>query len=358
MNLRVGSLFSGIGGLELGLESLGMEVAWQVEIDPFCREVLAHHWPNVRRFDDVRSVSSEDLEYVDVICGGYPCQPFSLAGKRKGKNDERHLWPEFHRLLRDLRPKYAILENVPGHLSMGFGEVLSDLHQIGYDAEWDIIAAADYRVGAPHLRKRLFVIAVNREMADTKVQFGKWGSAAGGLGGRPEAPTGGLGTVSMAESDGGTDATKRGECKVASRKGSQRGDDGGRGTGNVEREVATRGAGENPVHVANPDSQRGCLREAHRENAKDAGQSSGCERPGAWDSEPHLDMLADGVPAAMVALERGGDGLGDRPLPRVVLSRRIGRRTVKLRALGNAVVPQVARVIGQRLLEIEREGWA
>lgn len=281
MNLRVGSLFSGIGGLELGLESLGMEVAWQVEIDPFCREVLAHHWPNVRRFDDVRSVSSEDLEYVDVICGGYPCQPFSLAGKRKGKNDERHLWPEFHRLLRDLRPKYAILENVPGHLSMGFGEVLSDLHQIGYDAEWDIIAAADYRVGAPHLRKRLFVIAVNREMADPD---------SAGLEGR-------IG-------------------KIVSK---------------CAREQSARARGPRP-------------RSTHGE--------------GTWLPEPHLDMLADGVPAAMVALERGGDGLGDRPLPRVVLSRRIGRRTVKLRALGNAVVPQVARVIGQRLLEIEREGWA
>lgn len=130
---------------------------WQVEIDPFCRDVLAKHWPDAKRFDDVRTVGKHNLEAVDVICGGYPCQPFSIAGRQLGEDDPRHLWPEFARILGELRPRYAVLENVPAHLGLGFGTVLGDISDLGYDAEWSVVSACS--VGATHPRERVFVLA-------------------------------------------------------------------------------------------------------------------------------------------------------------------------------------------------------
>lgn len=155
--LTVGSLFSGIGGLDRGLERAGMRVVWQSEIDPYASRVLAKHWSDVPNLGDITTIDWSTVEPPDVICGGYPCQPFSLAGVRRGEQDPRHLWPHFHRAIRHLRPRYALLENVPGHLSLGFDRVLGDLAEIGYDVEWASIPAA--AVGAPHLRWRLFAVA-------------------------------------------------------------------------------------------------------------------------------------------------------------------------------------------------------
>jgi len=158
--LTVGSLFSGIGGLDLGLERAGMQVKWQVEIDDYCQRVLAKHWPDVKRYGNVQECG-DNLEQVDLICGGFPCQPVSCAGQRKGDADDRWLWPEFRRIVRILRPRWVLAENVPGLLSIDagrlFGDVLRDLAESGYDAEWDCIPAAT--VGAPHIRYRVFILA-------------------------------------------------------------------------------------------------------------------------------------------------------------------------------------------------------
>ena len=159
--MRIGSLFSGIGGLELGLEWAGVgHTIWQVEWKTECRGWLARHWPDAVRHTDVRLVGARNLAPVDVICGGYPCQPFSVAGNRLGEDDERHLWPEFARILGEMVPAFAVLENVPAHLSLGFGTVLGDLSDLGYDAEWQTLSARS--VGAPHLRERVFVLAHHR----------------------------------------------------------------------------------------------------------------------------------------------------------------------------------------------------
>ena len=159
--MKFGSLFTGIGGLDLGLERAGMQCAWHVELDDYCNKVLEKHWPDVPRFRDVRECGADNLPAVDLICGGFPCQPVSCAGKRKGTEDERWLWPEFARIIRELRPRFALLENVPGLLSAYnggiFGGVLGDLAESGYDAEWDCLSAAQF--GAPHLRFRVFVVA-------------------------------------------------------------------------------------------------------------------------------------------------------------------------------------------------------
>jgi DNA (cytosine-5)-methyltransferase 1 len=164
--LTFGSLFSGVGGIDIGLERAGMVCKWQVEIDPYALRVLEKHWPGVKRYGDVRLIDWSQVEPVDLICGGVPCQPVSVAGKRLGKDDDRFLWPEVTRCLRDLRPRYALLENVPGLFSIDrgrvFGRILADLADCGYDAEYGILSAAD--MGAPHLRKRVFIIARRNDL--------------------------------------------------------------------------------------------------------------------------------------------------------------------------------------------------
>jgi len=157
MTLTVGSLFSGIGGIDLGLERAGMTVKWQSEIDPFACKVLKKHWPDIPNLGNIKSVDWSNVEPVDLIAGGYPCQPFSTAGKRQGENDPRHLWPYFRDAISAIRPNYALLENVTGHLSMGAATVIGDLAQIGYDCEWQVIPAT--HVGAQHKRERLFIVA-------------------------------------------------------------------------------------------------------------------------------------------------------------------------------------------------------
>ncbi len=161
MSLTVGELFAGIGGFGLGFERAGFQVKWQVEIDDYATRVLEKHWPDVERFRDVRECGAHNLAPVDVICGGFPCQPHSLAGRRAASADERDLWGEFARIIREVRPRWVVAENVPGLLSSEdgrfFGRVLRDLAESGYDAEWDCIPAS--AVGAPHQRDRVWIVA-------------------------------------------------------------------------------------------------------------------------------------------------------------------------------------------------------
>lgn len=151
--LKVLDLFSGIriGGFSLGLERTGgFETVAFCEIEKFPRQILAKHWPDVPCFPDIRELKGSDIGAVDVICGGYPCQPFSAAGKRLGAEDDRHLWPEYRRLVEELRPTWVIGENVAGHVSMGLDNVLSDLEALGYATRTFIIPAC--AVGAFHRR--------------------------------------------------------------------------------------------------------------------------------------------------------------------------------------------------------------
>jgi DNA (cytosine-5)-methyltransferase 1 len=160
VRMRIGSLFSGMGGLDMAVAAhYGATVAWHVEFDKHPSAILAHHYPDIPNYGDVTAVDWSQVEPVDIITGGYPCQPFSHAGNRKGTNDERHLWPYVADALRVLRPRLAIFENVSGHLSLGFDEVLADLAALGFDAEWGVVSASD--AGAPHRRQRLFIVAAD-----------------------------------------------------------------------------------------------------------------------------------------------------------------------------------------------------
>ncbi len=156
--LKIGSLFSGIGGLELGLERAGMRTVFQVESDAYARAVLAKHWPNVSRFEDVRTVGAHNLPPCDVLCGGFPCQDISNAGKRAGIEGARSgLWSEFARIVGEIRPRYVFVENVSALVGRGLAVVLRDLATLGFNAEWTCLRASD--VGALHRRERLFLVA-------------------------------------------------------------------------------------------------------------------------------------------------------------------------------------------------------
>jgi|TARA_R110000824_G_scaffold398299_1_gene602222 DNA (cytosine-5)-methyltransferase 1 len=165
--MTFGSLFSGIGGIDLGLERAGMECKWQVEIDPFCRKVLAKHWPDVRRFEDVKSVGGETLGPVDVIAGGFPCQDNSNSNQwwgegRKGlEGDKSGLWTEMWRVACELQPQYIAVENVSALLTVNGGRdfctILEQLAEGGYNAEWECLYASTF--GAAHHRERIFLVA-------------------------------------------------------------------------------------------------------------------------------------------------------------------------------------------------------
>lgn len=155
--MRVLDLFSGIGGFSLGLERAGMKTVAFCEIDPDARRVLAKHWPDVPCFDDVRKLNGDEAGPVELVCGGYPCQPFSVSGRRRGLQDERNLWPEMFRIIGNVRPDWVVAENVAGHISLGLDNTLSDLERIGYTARAFVIPAC--AIGAPHRRDRVWILA-------------------------------------------------------------------------------------------------------------------------------------------------------------------------------------------------------
>lgn len=276
--LTVGSLFSGIqtGGFDLGLERAGMQVIWQVENEPYCQRVLAKHWPDVPRYGDIKEIDWNDVERPDLICGGFPCQPVSLAGKRLAQADERWLWPEVDRCIRVLRPRYVFVENVPGLLSAGISDVLGDLATSGYDAEWDCIPAA--AVGAPHLRYRVWVIAHRTgHVAHAQVFSQRPGLCPDGPGGE---------------------------------RGRRSGD--GRSTDDGTNSAFNRdgwGGEQQPYHHgANRPDRRG-------EVSNDLGAW--------WTTEPDVGRVAHGVPARVDRLR----GLGNAVVPQV--AEWIGRRIMQ-----------------------------
>jgi DNA (cytosine-5)-methyltransferase 1 len=295
----VGSLFSGIGGLELGLEWTGrFKTVWQVENNEYCRRVLAKHWPDAKRYEDVRDVGRENLEAVDVICGGFPCQDISVAGKREGirEGNRSGLWYEYARIIRELRPQYVVVENVPALLTGGgIGVVLGELASIGYDAEWRVLSAAN--VGAPHLRERVFLVAYSASSAHS------WR--------RPAV------AHQWLASDVATDA-EQGGADVAD----------------------------------NPSIGRGTRRQG-RFDTGSSRESKQALRHSASEGLPDWSGGKMGQPCPVTELERSGGREVERDFRG--MAHGVSRRVDRIRALGNAVVPQCARVIGEWLLEIDEE---
>lgn len=291
--MRIGSLFSGIGGLELGLERAGVgNAVWQVERDPFCRGILAKHWPDAQRFDDVRTVGAHNLSPVDVICGGFPCQDISYAGKGAGLAGERSgLWYEFARIVGEMGPRFVVVENVAALLIRGFGDVLGTLAALGYDAEWRIVRASD--VGAAHQRERVFIVANSVRK--------------------------GIGHI------GGILAKNSGETKT--RRSGQTGASKCSDIGHETR----RKAGEAPSAIEVLGSERSECPSGETKPARGRGTHGLLDRVDRWPARP-------------------GETQHDWEPPRTIDV--AANRAARLKALGNAVVPQVAEVIGRRVLEL------
>ena len=311
------SLFSGVGGLDLAFEWAGGTVAAMCEIDPFCRKVLRKHWPNVPLFGDVKGVRGADVGTVDVVYGGFPCQPFSVAGYRKGRDDSRFLWPEFSRLVREIGPRWVVAENVPGILSIAADDVCQDLERLGYNVGvWNFEALA---VGAPHRRARVFFVA---HMGDTKGRGRDHLSDRTNL--RPP-----FGENDASRGTGAPLPHPHG-MRESQPKGSLQ-NFAGR-FGDIRTETAS-----------DPDRQR---REVQRNGVPAEQELDGAERRGGGQSEPGVGGGFDGFSLWL-------DGDWERGIPRV--ARGVPDRVARLKALGNAVVPQQAYPIFRAIAEIEKE---
>lgn len=155
--MKVGSLFSGGGLGDFGFMAAGMKITWQCEIDEYCQKILALRYPDSKKYWDIKTLRGSDLESVEIITGGFPCQPFSVAGKRKGQDDNRYLWPEMLRVIKECRPRWVIGENVPGIINLALETVCSDLEAEGFKV-WPVVFPS-HALGAPHKRDRLWIIA-------------------------------------------------------------------------------------------------------------------------------------------------------------------------------------------------------
>lgn len=360
--MRIGSLFSGIGGLELGLEAaLGAHTVWQVEQNEYCRRVLTKHWPGAdRSVTDVRLASSDNLPPVGLLCGGFPCQNISLAGKGEGLNGAKSgLWFEFLRLVRELEPRWVVIENVAALRGRGLDAVLWGLAQAGYDAEWATFGAVD--VGAPHHRQRIAIIAwhTNPDSRRQGTQRPEGSERPGRT--QPER----VGD-DVAHADNQR-AAQRGQRPPSAAEGLGGRAHGGRRPRDAEREESARIPGEDPgsqlwtctgarpgglygpgdTLLADADTSR---RPAPGHQRLAISAPAGIPSAGGasehrwghhgWATEPNVGRVVAGLPATM---------------DRAARLRRTGLRVARLRALGNAVVPQWSYQIGLRIKTLQAE---
>ena len=352
--LKVTSLFSGLGGIDLGLEATGYyKTTLFSEIDPFCQKILKKHWPNVPIIPDVRDINGKEIE-TDVLVGGFPCQPFSVAGKRKGKEDERHLWPEMFRIIKEARPFIVIGENVPGIINtqMALGQCVADLESEGYKVQPVVLPACS--VNAPHRRYRVFIIAMvdtnnlrlPQHSSEEKEEQVGWTETPTMSGGsfmantrrsewwqQPSRNTESVGrgasekTQWSAYSDSLGGSGERAETVADTTSLISNG--GGRGDhskeGKIQREIGRKSSFlANSTASGSQASPEECLEQEGSEEAIAIGTCSGTFQPeGNWSVEPNVGRVADGI------------------------SDRIHR----IKSLGNAVVPQLTYIIGMSIIK-------
>lgn len=351
----IGSLFSGIGGLELGIErAIGGRVVWQAESNPFCREVLAKHWQGVKCYEDVRDVG-HGAERVDILCGGFPCQDISIAGTGAGIDGARSgLWSEYARIIGELRPRVVVVENVAALRTRGLERVLGDLSSFGYDAWWDCIPAA--AIGAPHRRDRFYLVAWR--VPNTE-RDGLRHESERGRGAAPTAYSGHTQPVDVGEDVADTDVPGRQEQWVTLAVGAQdpRAECACCNMADAEcarLQGAARsglrsawGEGDEPARGSQANHGNALGDSASARQLQPEGHHAGCHGraehtsydgpPASNDVHAWRAVPADTQPAVC----RLADGVSDL----------LAGRSRKLKALGNAVVPQVAAVLGPVILE-------
>ena len=301
------SLFSGIGGLDLAAEAAGFITVGQCEWADFPTKVLEKHWHDVPRWRDIRTLTGESfyertgLRTVDVISGGFPCQPFSVAGKQRAKEDDRFLWPEMCRVIREIRPSWVLGENVPGIVNLALDEVLSDLENIGYKGQAFIVPACG--VDAPHRRYRVAIVAHAESCGDDGRLFGSAKDAGQDVQGR-------------SDNRGRTQEFFSGERRQDESCASGMAD--GLRTGVFQADTDTDGEGLEGRSEA--EIFRGGVLQTHSDRS--CGSHPAWED---WPDEPELDRVADGIP----------------------------NRVDRLKALGNAVVPQAFYPFFKAIYDIE-----
>ena len=302
--LKILDLFSGIGGFSLGLEATGgFETAAFCEIDPYCRSVLKKHWPGVPIFEDIRKLKGTDIGTVDIITGGYPCQPFSVAGKQKGVEDKRHLWPEYFRIIKECRPTWVIGENVSGHIKLGLDSVIEDLESEGYAARTFSISASS--VGANHQRERIWIVAHSERnglLASEKQRSIEETISKQSKGKNNTLNVERTSSISETKSDvanayGVNDAIGRVDRTIQETGGS----------GSIDE----RGSGTN----ANGFS--------HSSKNETLDSKKQFTNQNYWKTEPNVGRVVNGVP----------------------------NRVDRLKALGNSLVPQIPFYIGQSIIQ-------
>ncbi len=353
-HLTIGSLFSGIGGLDLGIER-GLSAAgvptrtlWQVERNDFCRKILARHWPHAERYTDVRDITASSVDPIDILCGGFPCQDLSVAGKQAGlEGDRSGLFYEMARIVREIRPRIWIMENVPNIVNLGLSTVLSEVAACGYDARWGMLRADDPLVGAPHRRERCFCVAWladnDRERGTARARLpaieradlsdpdrgdGRSSSMADSIGSDIRSVPGGIRRPPGAPQGEGDQWERGGEAA------------GSRGEAQLADSIGYRPQGEQPARTA--------TRPAHR--------TAGARERGPTQSEVGRGIA--GIPARLDIPHRWPAPPGpqhDWEPPRTRPRQPHDRE--RLKALGNSVVPACAEIIGRfvasELLEVE-----
>ena len=287
--MKVLDLFSGIGGFSLGLERAGMKTVHFVENEPYCQKVLAKNFPGVPIHGDIKTFHYD--KPVELISGGFPCQPYSHAGKQRGKEDDRHLWEEYLRIIQEVRPPWVIGENVSGIINMELDQVLSDLEGENYSHQSLIIPACS--LNAPHRRDRVWIIARRNAMGNSEYN----GSSTAKESRSPSSISNNSpqGKDKTFQSTGTSGRRNNENVAYANKERIQ----GRKETGNLESEGTQR--------------NQFSLRCSQRRIGKN------------WSIEPELGRVANGIPS----------------------------RVDRIKSLGNAVVPQIVEIIGRAIMEIE-----
>ena len=372
MQLKVLDLFSGLGGFSLGLERTGyFKTIAFCEIDKYCSLILDKHWKGIKIYNDVRKINKEQfdtdgIEYPDIITGGFPCQPFSVAGKQKGTGDDRHLWPEMFRIIKTFKPKFVIGENVKGLINIQdgvvFETVCTDLESEGYEVQAFNIPAAG--VGAPHRRERIWILAtlgnselngssttkITRSIIETSNNNKKGENATREFEGTSKSRN------SQDVANPNTRFSNGTNEEIFSRGQTSNTSSTGGGDKNVENSrralqqgTVFQGENENEIRKGNADqSQRSSSSPEHdvanssseqshsndngqeqreisqQEQIELGGRSSGTLWPSNWEFEPNVGRVANGVPG----------------------------RVHRLKGLGNSIVPKIAEEIGKAIIGV------
>ena len=316
-------LFSGIGGFSLGLESTGgFETVAFCEIEKFPRKILKNHWPHVKQYKDIKELTNEQLETdgiipIDIITGGYPCQPFSVAGSQRGEKDKRHLWPEMFRLVKECRPTWVIGENVSGHIKLGLDTVLEDLESEGYSTRAFSISASS--VGANHKRERVWIVGHsqhNGSSSSTKSRSFKETSDNNQEGKNEAGEFAGTG-----RSNGGADVE---DTRRTLRQGSlfRTENENEIRKENADQFERSSSSSRNGISNTNGSGLQG-LGSEHKLRESQKERSFSWER--WWELEPDVGRVANGIP----------------------------KRVDRLKGLGNSLIPAIPFIIGNSILETE-----